>query len=234
MSFGRIFWVIFSSFSLLCPIVASGSQPLPSFPMVIRYERASNLLSVKAENVPLSLLISEIATRSGIKISWPIPSEKKVSIQCKRSPLDQVLRLILKQSQLNYGLVYGKDGLRRIVFLESGPMGQSGGHEASPDPEEGPRPGPGPGGSMPGMPSQAAPDAVMEKLLAQSNHQDPGIRVVALEQLSQYQGDERARRRLMEGLKDPDPDVRSAASGLLGQTPPEEAPEEVAPDDDNQ
>jgi HEAT repeat protein len=84
------------------------------------------------------------------------------------------------------------------------------------------------------MPGQAAPAAVLEKLLAQANHQDPGIRVVALEQLSQYQGDERARRRLMEGLKDPDPDVRSAASGLLGQEPPEEAPEETAPDNDNQ
>ena len=71
----------------------------------------------------MSSLISEITCQSGIKVSWPIPTDKKVSIRCKRSPLDEVLQRILKQSQLNYGMVSGKDGLRRNVFLESGPLG---------------------------------------------------------------------------------------------------------------
>jgi len=79
------------------------------------------------------------------------------------------------------------------------------------------------------MANQPVPGAILERRLAQASHQDPGIRVVAREQLAQYQGDERAGRRLMEGFKDPDPDFRSTASGLLGQEAPEERPRRPHP-----
>lgn len=207
------------------PGVAAAPSPVePPPPVSVASEGGEVLVSVSVEGVALGALLSEVARRVGFDLIEVLPVEKMVSAGFLRLPLREALDQLL--SGVSFVLVYepgasGEAGkLERVIVL--GPRGEgaqvlapapsaepSDGGDLVPPSEEPPRVGP--------VDAEAfSPDAPLERLLPLTAHHDARMRVVALEALTLHGGDDRARRVLMDGVLDPDPNIRSVAVGLLG------------------
>lgn len=183
-----------------------------------------DLLSVTAEAVPLGALLSEVARRAGFEFTETKPIERPVSVELKRVPLDRALRQLLARE--NFILIYGQPSeggptkLERVILLRSDPSQQG---DSSVEPvvslSDGVDGVPASGEPPHVVPEDAPafnPDGPLDDLLLLTTHRDPRMSRAALEALTLHAGDERARRKLIEHLSDPDPKIRSVALGLLG------------------
>lgn len=182
------------------------------------------LLSIRAEAEPLGVLLSEVARRAGFEVTEVVPADQTVSVEFRRLPLPLALERLL--SGLSFMAVYapaateGAGKLERVMLLGSRAVGE-------PVAVERPPLAASDGGDLVAASEQPPhvvpdgaeafwPDAPIEQLLRLTVHHDTRMRVAALEALTLHGDDERARQTLIDGVLDPDPNIRSVALGLLG------------------
>jgi hypothetical protein len=173
--------------------------------------------------VPLGVLLGDVARLAGFRVTEMVPTERTVSVEFAGLSLDQAIKQLLAGE--SFVLVYGETWpggsteLREVILLGSSPResvsiggakaGPSDGGDVAPVSEEPPR-------VVPQDAHAFNPDGPLEQLLALTVHRDPRMRKAALEALTLHGEDERARRALMDAIRDPDPNIRAVVLGLLG------------------
>jgi hypothetical protein len=205
-------------------VSAVASPAVPTFAVSVVTTDGTELLSVTARGVALRALLSEVARRAGFEITGMGATERMVSAEFERLPLERALRRLLAGESFIF--VYDQSGeggaakLRRVILLSSGPPLQSpASHEQEAAPPAVAEVAPASEEADQALPEDAQafnPDAPLDQLLPWTAHQDPRMRTAALEALSLHDGDEQARQLLMEHIRDPDPQIRSVVLGLLG------------------
>lgn len=214
------------------------SLPVPSLSVSLAAEEKGDFVLIAARNVPLRTLLTEIATRADFQLTELFPVTQTISLVCRRSPLDVVLKELLQGEGASFMFVYHTHSphrLQQVVLLRADPTGK---------------------GRFPPPPvvrasqSQATActrlaaekveerqeretmveadvplfevDTSLEGLLASSLSSDVQVRASALEALaSLYAPDARARQTIMSGMHDPDPYVRSLIIGMLSPILPQ-------------
>jgi hypothetical protein len=202
-------WVAVLAVVLAWPLgaAAAASPPIPAASVLVTSDGGVDLVSVTAQVAPLRALLSEVARLPGLQVEEVVPTGRTVSVEFKGLPLDQALKRLL--SAEDFIFVYDQPGkgdstkLRRVILL--GPSTQQ---------QEGPITRPAQAALEYGQPFD--PDAPLEQLLPLTDHHDPRRRRAALEALTLHEGDDQARRKLMDHIRDPDPNIRSVVVGLLG------------------
>jgi hypothetical protein len=203
--------------------VAGPSSPVSSVSISVTSDTGVDFLSVMAREVSLRFLLAEIATRAGFQLTELVPIERRVSVVYNRSPLDQALTRILQEEGLSFIFIYnGREfpKLKRVLLLGAHAKGLSSPTAQSPALSDGREDftlsSEGPDQIVPENAEVFDPDAPLEQLLEWTAHGDPRMRTAALEALTLHPQDEQARRKLMDGMKDSDPHIRSVVIGLLG------------------
>jgi HEAT repeats/HEAT repeat associated with sister chromatid cohesion len=164
-------------------------------------------LSVRAQAAPLQALLFETARLAGFQVDRRVRTERTVSVEFKGLPLDLALKRLL--SAEDFIFVYDPRGegnsakLRWLILLGPASSLQGGTIQEATQP-------------APKDIRAFDPDAPLEQLLPLTDHPDPKIRRAALEALTLHEGDDQARWKLMDQIRDPDPNIRSAVVGLLG------------------
>ena len=74
--------------------------------MEVTYDRERDLLSVRADQVPLTQVLGRISDRSGIEILIDPSIDNKISIVISEQPLEKALKQIARG--LSYVMLYGK------------------------------------------------------------------------------------------------------------------------------
>ena len=187
--------------------IAAASPALPAAFVSVSSADGIVFLSVRAQAVPLRALLFEAARLVGFQIDERVPPGRTISVEFKGLPLDLALKRLLSAEDFIFVYDPPSEGnstkLRWVILL-------------------------GPASSLQGgaiaETAQAAPkdirafdpDAPLEQLLPLTDHHDPEMRRAALEALTLHEGDEQARWKLMDQIRDPDPNIRSAVVGLLG------------------
>ena len=152
-------------------------------------------LSVKSQAAPLRALLFEAARLAGFRIDERVPPGRTISVEFKGLPLDLALKRLLSAEDFIFVYYPPSKGnstkLRCVILLGPASSLQEGLAETA----------------------QAAPkdirafdsDAPLEQLLPLTDHHDPEMRRAALEALTLHEGDERARWKLMDQIRDPEP-----------------------------
>jgi len=174
------------------------------------WEDGTYLLSVTAKEVPLEALLLQVARLADFQIEGVPVTDRTVSIELDRWPLDRALRRLLQLESFVFVSSGLGDGgaLRpgRLMLLGSGRA-----RDTMSPPETTPL-------------AQAAPevgfaafnpDAPLGQLLPFIADKHGSVRTAALEALTGHAEDPLARRLLLEHISDPDPEVRSFALTLL-------------------
>jgi len=222
-----------------CPIALGA-------PLSCTYDPKTRGWTLQAQQIPLSVLLSALASRAGFELVGPLPSEPKISLQSQKAPLDEILKQILQQGQCRYGLVYREDRVRRLILLTTTPDTRS--PASSQITSVAPSSMPSSQMPQPGNPDeQQAPEAAEatqlaeasnrdtqpEELLRWAGHKDPHRDRSAFKALAPLPGEGRLDHRLREALHDSDPAVRARARSILGHPTagipnpqPEQIPEE--------
>jgi hypothetical protein len=182
------------------------------------------LLSVTARDISLQTLLAEIARRADFEVVGAAPTERVISVEFARVPLDRALRGLLSADSfvlLSAPPVAGGDSkLLRVILLGPAHPG-SGAASLNPAPDrvDGAQVVPDEAPPATELPEWAAafnPDGPLDELLPLTTHADPRMRTAALEALTLHPEDERARQALIAHLGDPDLHIRTVALGLLG------------------
>lgn len=218
-------WVVVVAGILGWPLWADvpASADGPSASISVTADAGGPRLSVTSRTVPLGALLADVARLAGFRVTEMVPTERTVSVEFTGLSLDQALKQLLAGE--SFVLVYGETGpggstVRKVILLGSSPLepassggakaGPSDGGDVAPVSEEPPR-------MVPQDAQAFNPDGPLEHLLALTVHRDPRMRKAALEALTLHGEDERARRALMDGIRDPDPNIRAVALGLVSR-----------------
>jgi hypothetical protein len=185
--------------------IAAASPGLPGAFVSVSSADGIVFLSVRAQAAPLRDLLFEVARLAGFRIDERVPPGRTISVEFKGLPLDLALKRLLSAEDFIFVYDPSSEGnsakLRWVILLGPASSLQGGTETAQAAPKD---------------IRAFDPDAPLEQLLPLTDHQDPEMRRAALEALTLHEGDERARWKLMDQIRDPDPNIRSAVVGLLG------------------
>jgi len=203
---------------------ATQSLPVPTPAVSVVTIEGAELLSVTARGASLRALLSEVARQAGFKVTGTVSTERMVSVELSGVPLDRALRKLLSGESFiflyNQPAGGGPAKLQRMILLGSGSSAQAEVNvEPAADLANRAQAIPAAVEAAAVIPEGAEafdPDGPLEHLLPLTAHRDPGMRTAALEALTLHDGDEQARRTLMEHIADPDLNVRAVVVGLLG------------------
>lgn len=87
-------------------LAAFAGQTMAAGKPVVQYDRASDRLSVKAENVSLKALLARIGLLSGVGFFMDPKAEQSVSIALKEEHLERGLKKIMTAHDLSYAMIY--------------------------------------------------------------------------------------------------------------------------------
>jgi hypothetical protein len=215
--------------------IADSSLPVSSLAVSVAFESEGDFLSVSARAVPLHTFLMAIAAQAGFQLTELIPIERAVSVICRKVPLDVALRQLLQEERASFMFVYRNrppQRLQQVMLLRANDGEQARFHGQSvfrspPRDEgacvrltaEGVEEQNNPRGSMEitvdDMPTFGA-DTPLEQILALTTSTNEQLRTAALEALGAlHPTDERARRKIIEGLGASDVYVRSLSVGML-------------------
>ena len=96
----------------------------------ISYDRQTGMLTVEADRTPLTQILAQIATQSGVEIIVDISIEKEISISLPEQPLEKALKQIARG--LNYTMHYEEADSQnpsqgdRLVAMKILPQGKQG------------------------------------------------------------------------------------------------------------
>jgi hypothetical protein len=89
----------------------------------VSYDRQTGLLTVEADRTPLTQILAQIATQSGVEIMVDPSIEKEISISLPEQPLEKALRKIARG--LSYAMYYDV-GDSKLVAMKILPQGKQG------------------------------------------------------------------------------------------------------------
>ena len=205
-------------------LCATAASPPDHASVSLAQEDGTYLLSVTARGASLRALLAEVGRLVGLQIEGDVPTERTVSVEFKRWPLDQALKRLLVWESFVYVssgspdnapstrgrlILLGRGSARGAEFGEASAASQSGSAALGRDA---------------GVPTRITgenasgfnPNAPLEQLLPFVAHGDPSIRTAALDALASHTEDVRVRRLLIDQISDPDPEIRSLALTLVG------------------
>lgn len=96
----------------------------------VSYNRQTGLLTIEADRAPLTQILAQIATQSGVEIIVDSSIEKEISISLPEQPLERALKQIARG--LSYAMYYGKADSQdppqgdRLVAMKILPQGKEG------------------------------------------------------------------------------------------------------------
>lgn len=209
--------------------------PAPSLSVSVASEGERDFLSATARNTPLHTLLAEIAARAGFQLTESLPAERTVSLICRKSPLDVALKQILQDEGANFMFVYQSRQSRRLQRIVLLPTDDKGRAHPRGQPSFGTQPPqeaacvrlPAEGFDEKNDPPRSTEiaaddsptfgaDTPIDQILALTTSDNVQMRTAALEALGAlHPTDERARRKIIEGMQDPDAYVRSLSVGML-------------------
>jgi hypothetical protein len=215
----------------------NSAPPSPSslsVSVVTQGERA--LLSATARSTSLHALLAEIAARAGFQFTELAPTGRTVSVVCRWSPLDVALRQLLQDEGASFMFVYRSlrpQQLQQVVLLGANGGAPARSHRRFSLQLQPPEKTACMRSTVDGSEEQnefeekakviaddiptLAADMSLEQLLALTTSENGQIRTAAFEALGAlHPTDERARRKIVAGVRDPDAYIRSLAIGALG------------------
>ena len=82
---------------------------------LIKYDKDSGRLTVRADNISLKKALTEVARLSGVNIMLDPATEKKVRINIRGLPLDKGIKRMLRG--LSHSMIYEEQGKNKKVIL---------------------------------------------------------------------------------------------------------------------
>lgn len=111
----RFRWVVLTACALLLPGAGADAQ--------VFFSRETGLLSATFDGTPLREVLAEVSRKTGIAITIDPAVDKKVFIEMRRRPVDEVLMEIV--SPLNSMFIYKGDAVREVKIYANSPSDSS-------------------------------------------------------------------------------------------------------------
>jgi hypothetical protein len=198
---------------------ALGPPPASGISVAITAEGPVDTVSIDARQVPVGAVLSELGRRAGFEVQGIVASQRPVSVELRRLPLDQALKRLLEGK--SFVLIYGEHAKRGTARLERLVLlGDDDGIGLASRAD-----GWGPEASIEEADASAYDseargfnaEASAEALLHLASSENPRSRAAALEALASHATEDwRARQALLDHVSDPELEVRSVVIGVLG------------------
>jgi len=176
-------------------------------PFLVRTK--GNLLTVKARDIPLEEVLTEIANQTRINFVLCEPAEESISADFSNLPLEKGLKRLTRD--FDHVLVYGPNTAKRVhlkiktmlIFPREGGRSKKGSEARVIVPEK--------------RTLRALGNASMDSLIKALGDKDPEVREDAVDSLAEFEDEKVIMHLTKVLLNDKDEDVRANAADVLGE-----------------